>query len=512
MSVPWTIPAAGLAELTRIAELVALKVKPGDLIALRGDLGAGKTTFARGLIRALLGDADAEVPSPTFPLVQTYQTPRLVVAHFDLYRLNGPDDLEEIGFREAIDTGLVVVEWPERAEDALPAERLEITLMAGAEPDERTIAITATGSVQHRLDRLRQIHAFLYGMDTANPDRIDYLQGDASARAYARVVIGGETFVLMDAPRMPDGPAVLNGRAYSQIAHLAEDVTPFVAIGQALERSGIAVPHIHAADLDAGLLLLEDLGDLTFGRALNERHEQAALWLAAVDVLVTLRTKPLPRDLPVPDGRSYRLPRFDRAALDIEIGLILDWYWPAVKGAPCPPDIRAEFMALWSPVLDRMLAEPPGLFLRDFHSPNLFWLPDRAALCSVGVIDFQDALAEHWAYDLASLLQDARVDVVEALEAAGIERYCAAVAQAEPGFDRAAFMAAYAAFGLQRNTRLVGLWVRLLQRDAKPHYLQHMARTWDYVARNLRHPALASLRDWYDRHFPETVRRQPIMR
>ncbi len=548
----WTLADGSLARVETAAALLALKVRRGDVIALRGDLGAGKTTFARALIRALLNDPAAEVPSPTFPLVQAYATERLAVAHFDLYRLNGPDDLEEIGLEDAIAQGLAIVEWPERAEGALPADRIEITFAAGTDPERRNVSVTGLGRTAERVARLVQIDAFL----TAQlPDfsawRVTYLQGDASSRAYARLSQGDEPpvaewategqakppvaewategqakppvaewategqakpqLVLMDAPRMADGPPVLNGQPYSRIAHLAEDIAPFVAIGRALETSGLTVPHIHAADLQNGFILLEDLGDLTFGRALATGHAQAPMWLAAVDVLAALRAAPLPRDLALPDGRSYRLPRFDRAALEIELALILDWYWPAVHGADCPADVRAEFMGLWSPVLDGMLSQPPGIFLRDVHSPNLFWLPDRPALKNVGLIDFQDALAEHWSYDLASLLQDARVDVAPDLERAGLERYCRMVAAAEPDFDQQAFAAAYAAFGLQRNTRLVGLWVRLLKRDGKPQYLQHMPRTWDYVARNLRHPSLGALQAWYDRHFPEAVRKRAIV-
>ena len=512
MKAAWAIADADQGQLELAAQLLALKVRRGDVIALSGDLGAGKTTFARAVIRALLGEPDAEVPSPTFPLVQAYDTPRLSVAHFDLYRLTGPDDLEEIGFADAITQGLALVEWPERAEAALPDDRIEIAFKAASDPERRHIEITGLGEAAARVARLSLIHVFTA---SAVPDlagvRVAYLQGDASSRAYARLTGPSGPRVLMDAPRMPDGPPVRNGQPYSRIAHLAEDVTPFVAIGLALEQAGLSVPHIHAADLDAGLLLLEDLGDLTFGRALATGRDQCRMWLAAVDMLAALRATPLPAELPLPDGKTYRLPRFDRAALEIEIGLILDWYWPAVKGSACPDPVRAEFMGLWSPVLDRMLAAPPGVFLRDVHSPNLFWLPDRAGTQQVGVIDFQDALAEHWSYDLASLLQDARVDVPEALEKAGFERYCTTVAATEPGFDRDSFAMAYAAFGLQRNTRLAGLWVRLLKRDGKPQYLRHMPRTWDYVARNLAHPSLAPLQAWYDQHFPELLRRQTIV-
>ncbi len=502
------------SDLARLAELIALKVQPGDVLALSGDLGAGKTTFARALIRALLDDARAEVPSPTFGIVQPYATPRLTVAHFDLYRLSGPDDLAEVGFDDAVRTGLAVVEWPERAASALPDDRLDIALGVEPDADLRTVTLTAHGSFVARLERLTAIATFLANSlpGGPSPSQIAYLQGDASVRAYARITdADGTRFVLMDAPRTADGPPVHDGRPYSRIAHLAEDVRPFVAIGSALAVEGFAVPHIHAGDLDAGLLLLEDLGDLTFGRALAAGLPQAPMWAAAVDVLLALRRSPLPAKLPLPDGTSYQLPRFDRAALEIELGLILDWYWPEVKGEPAPASIRAEFMGLWSPILDRLLTGSPGLFLRDFHSPNLFWLPDRPLGRQVGIIDFQDALAEPWALDLVSLLEDARVDVPLALETVERERYMAEVAAREPDFDRGPFLATYAAFGAQRNTRLIGLWVRLLRRDGKPGYLSHMPRTWDYLARNLAHPDLAELRAWYGQHFPEAVRNRAIL-
>ncbi|MGD9802453.1 MAG: tRNA (adenosine(37)-N6)-threonylcarbamoyltransferase complex ATPase subunit type 1 TsaE [Hyphomicrobiaceae bacterium] len=512
MSDAWRLAGLDLASVTRVAELIALKLRIGDVILLRGDLGAGKTTFARALIRALLADADAEVPSPTFPIVQPYESSRLGLAHFDLYRIADADELAEIGFEDALVNGAVIVEWPERAEDVMPADRLEISFDAATAPDQRTLTLHATGSWVARIARLRLIDDFLASAMPSGEriQRVAYLQGDASTRAYARVYGRDASYVLMDAPRMPDGPPIANGLPYSRIAHLAEDVRPFVAIGRALVAKGTPAPTIHATDLDHGLLLLEDLGDLTFGRALEVGVPLDQIWPAAVDLLIRLRQSPLPSTLPLPDGTTYRLPRFDRAALEIEIDLILDWYWPEVKGEAPPDAVRREFRALWSPLIDRLLNEPPGVFLRDFHSPNLFWLPDRAPRSQVAVIDFQDALAESWALDLVSLLQDARVDVPAALEAAELDRYIQEVTRIEPHFAAERFRATYATFGAQRNTRLIGLWVRLLRRDGKPGYLRHMPRTWDYLERNLAHPDLAILRAWYDYHFPAEIRRAPI--
>ena len=511
MTVEWTsvLDEAGVA---RLAELLALKIAPGDLIALNGDLGAGKTTLARALIAALLSDGSAEVPSPTFSLHQSYTARRLTVAHFDLYRLSGADEARELGFEDAMAEGAVVVEWPQRAAGLLPESRFEVVLAETIDPGLRSVTLRGLGSAAQRAARVGEIMDFLQRQpEQAGGMRIRYLQGDASTRSYARLHGDGRTALLMDAPRQPDGAPIRDGKSYSRIAHLAEDmVRPFVAISSVLRGTGLSAPAVIAADLDKGLLLVEDLGDSVFGPALAAGASQAELWRAATDALVRLRGVPVPSTLPLPDGSAYTLPRRDRAAFEIEIELLLDWLWPEIKGGPAPADVRAEFRDLWAPVLDRLLALPGGWFLRDFHSPNLLWLPEREGVARVGIIDFQDALNEHPAFDLASLLQDARITIPEGLERELFAHYCAQLHAREPGFDRDGFATAYADFGAQRNTRLLGLWVRLLRRDGKPGYMQHMPRTWGYLQRNLRSAELAPLAAWYDRHFPASVRKQAL--
>ncbi len=496
----------------RLAELLALNLRRGDVIALSGELGAGKTTLARALIGALLRTRGAEVPSPTFSLHQTYATPRLMLSHFDFYRLSGAEEAAELGFEDAAGEGAVIVEWPERAAALLPASRIEVSFAEAASPGARLVTVRGLGEAAARVARIGELMAFLDAQPAWAGAHVAYLQGDASTRCYARLSQGGRSVLLMDAPQQPDGPPIRDGKSYSRIACLAEDmVRPFVAIGAVLRGAGLSAPGVVAADLDKGLLLVEDLGDRLFGSEMAAGTSQAPMWRAAVDALVELRRVPVPRSFPLPDGRSYSLPRRDRAAFEIEIELLLDWLWPELKGEPAPQTVRAEFREVWQPVLDRLLALPGGWFLRDYHSPNLIWLPEREGAARVGILDFQDALEEHFAFDLVSLLQDARVDVSEALERGLFDNYCAQVAAREPAFDRARFAAAYADFGAQRNTRLLGLWARLLRRDGKPHYLQHMPRTWGYLARNLRAVTLAPLADWYERHFPASVRSRRIL-
>ncbi len=499
------------SELARLAEEIAFAVRPGDCLLLQGDLGAGKTTLARAIIRALLGDDAAEIPSPTFTILQTYDAPRMSVAHFDLYRLGDPSEVEELGLADTLLTGIALIEWPERAGGRLPEDYLRIGLADTGNETTRTVTLSGSPSWSLRIERLIAMRAVIRAAGwTHDGTRLAYFQGDASPRRYARLMRPAPqplSAIVMDAPRMPDGPPIRDGLPYSRIAHLAEDVRPFVAVANALSAAGISTPHIDAHDLARGLLVVEDLGTGVFGDELRRGADQPALWQAAVDVLAHLRGVPLPPALPLPDGTSYSLPPYDASALAIETELIVDWYWLASKGSPIPADARAEFTGLWAPILARLADLPRRWVLRDYHSPNLIWRPERKGLENVGVIDFQDALAGPAEYDLVSLLQDARLDVPPELEARLLTHYCAAVTGTEAGgFDREAFAFAYAALGAQRNTKIAGIFTRLARRDGKPQYLAHLPRIWRYLARDLAHPELAKLAAWYDRHFPSGER------
>jgi N-acetylmuramate 1-kinase len=513
MTATHTIPGVRESELARLAEDIAFAARPGDLIALRGELGAGKTTLARAIIHAFGSDECEEIPSPTFTLVQTYATRRMPVAHFDLYRLNAPSEIDELGLDLALKQGVALVEWPERAGRALPASRLEILLEdeSGKTEDSATRRVSLAGQRDWatRLARLVAMRNLLTsnGMES-EACALSYLQGDASVRRYARLTSQGAIgAILMDWARQPDGPAIRNGLPYSRIAHLAEDVRPFVAVAAALRASGLSVPQIYAQDLEQGFLLIEDLGDRVFGHEVETGAvDQAGLWRVAAQTLAELSGVVPPATLPVGDGSMHRLPEYDRGALSIEVELLLDWYWPALHGSSVPEDARAQFVSLWGAVFDRLAVMPAGWVLRDYHSPNLLWLPEREGIARVGVIDFQDAMRGPPAYDLVSLLQDARVDVAPELEAAVFDHYCAAVAGRQTGFDRDAFAFAYAALGAQRNTKIIGIFARLAKRDSKPAYLRHIPRLWRYLERDLAHPELASLKRWYDCHLAAETR------
>jgi N-acetylmuramate 1-kinase len=512
MQTPVTLTNLSEPELLRLAEELAFALMPGDAVALEGDLGAGKTTFARGLISALSNGAISEVPSPTFTLVQTYETRRFEVAHFDLYRLTGANELGELGLDLALKRGIAIIEWPSRAADHLPRDRITVTLSDSGAPDARDVVLTGTGSAAPRVARLGDIRDFVkaHGWDGATT-RFSFLQGDASPRRYARLCKpDGTRAVLMDAPRQPDGPPIRDGKSYGQIAHLAEDVSSFIAVANALSNSGFSSPGIYAHDMQRGFLLIEDLGDRVFGPEVLRGGDQAALWTRGTDTLLALRQHRPPAKLPLPDGSTHTLPLLDRGNMQMEVELLVDWYWPAQFDTAIPAPARAEFLNLWNDLFTRILESPKGWLLRDYHSPNLLALDARPPPRDVGIIDFQDALLGPEAYDLVSLLQDARVDVPATLERTLLDRYCKAAPAIEPGFDESQFRFAYAALGAQRNTKILGIFARLAKRDGKRQYLAHIPRIWGYLARDLTHPELAGLRSWYDEHLPAAVRSREL--
>jgi hypothetical protein len=501
-----TFPVA-LGNETATANLMAdlaLLIGPGDVITLSGDLGAGKTAAARALIRYLASDDSVEVPSPTFTLAQSYDLPAFPLVHADLYRINDATELEEIGLSPLPEGAVALIEWPERAPSALPHDRIDIALnhRPALGSTARAAEISGYGKGAAQVARLKALRQFLADAGFADAKR-QRMPGDASIRSYARLIRDDGVVILMNSPRRPDGPATYDGNTYSAAVHLAEDVKPFVAIDNGLRARGLSAPSIHHADLDAGFLITEDFGSEGFiegdpPRPIAERYE------AAVDVLVALHREPLPEVLPLAPHITYAIPAFDIDAMLVEIGLMLEWYLPD-RGAEPANERRAEFVTAWRDLLGKAAAMPKTWVMRDFHSPNLIWLGERSGISKVGIIDFQDAVLGPAAYDLVSLLQDARIDVPEPLELALLTRYIKARHAVDDSFDPAGFAEIYAIMSAQRNTRLLGTFARLNRRDGKPQYLRHQPRIWTYLSRSLAHPVLSGLREWYSANVPPPV-------
>ena len=313
--------------------------------------------------------------------------------------------------------------------------------------------------------RAARLAAFLAGAGR-DAGGLAPLAGDASNRRYLRLSDSRGLAVVMDAP--PDR---------------GEDVRPFLAVTEALRARGLSAPAVLAADPDAGLLLLEDLGDALYASVAAQAGE-GLLYGAAVDLLAGALGDP-------PDW----LAPYDEAALAAEARLLAEWYLPGA-GAAAGRGMTADFLGLLAEALGPVAQDRSAFVLRDCHAENLIWLPERSGAARVGLLDYQDALAGHPAYDLVSLMEDARRDTAPDLRAAMLARFLAR----RPDLDPEAFRAACAVLGAQRNLKIVGIFARLARRDAKPRYLGLIPRVWGHLMRDLEHPALAPLAAWMARN------------
>jgi N-acetylmuramate 1-kinase len=498
----WSIDLADERATEALAHEIADLVRADDVVTLSGDLGAGKTTFARAMIRKLVDDPALEVPSPTFTLMQVYSALPFQIVHADLYRIEQPDELAELGWEEAAEGALVLVEWPERAGDQLALDRLDIAFHLDLQEKSasfRRAVLGGYGGFAERLKRAKAIHTLLESSGWAGADRT-FMQGDASTRAYERLMKPGQPpAILMISPSHPDGPTIRYGKSYGAIAHLAENITPFLAVDRSLRAHGFSAPEIYASDAETGLAIIEDLGSEFI---VNAQEPIAERYTEAVDVLARLHQLDLAAELPTGTGGTYRIPVYDFDALIIEVELLLEWYAPHVARVALASGTRATFANLWRGILGETIADKHTWTLRDYHSPNLLWLPHREGIAQIGIIDFQDCVLGHPAYDVVALLQDARVTVSDELELKLLSHYARARRLADPAFDMAGFARAYAILGAQRATKILGIFARLDKRDRKPHYLAHLPRVEAYLRKGLSHPALAGLKVWYEANLP----------
>ena len=476
------------AATQRLAGDIAARLAPGDVIALSGGLGAGKTSFARALLRALAGIADLEVPSPTFTLTQTYAVGGLTVTHADLYRVTDPAELDELGLAEAAEEGAVLVEWPEHAGSRLPEARLTIALaIAGS---GRVAEMTGAPAIVGRMARGLAARDVLDRAGFAGARRCR-LAGDASARIYERVVSGEASAILMDWP--PGAQLAVND---PRRKFRARDVTTFIAVDAALHAAGLSAPEILAADTERGFLVLEDFGDervAVDGAPIDERYA------VAIDALAALHAAPRPQVLPLAAGAAHRLSLLSGEVLLAELDLFADWYVPHVRGAPLAADARAELTLLWRSLDERLLRSEQSWVLFDVQSVNLLWLPARSGIARVGFIDFQDMFVGPSSYDVASLCFDARVDVPAPLAAGLLDRYIAARRAVDASFATDSFRDAFAIAAALRTMKNMGAFARLAE-TGKPQYLRHLERLSRYLSTALSRPVLSPLALWYERH------------
>ena len=342
--------------------------------------------------------------------------------------------------------------------------------------------------------------------------RREPLAGDASTRRYERLhpASGGASLIFMDQPpaaeTAPCPPlATAAERAalgYNALARLAAGrIEAFIACAAWLRGQGLSAPRVFAAQPAAGLAVLEDLGDDLYARLTEAGADEAPLYEAAIDALAVLHAARPPAELAF-DGVRWPLLTYDGLALKTGGDLLPEWLPRFVPGTGLDADAPAEWEAVWAPVRARGEAGATVFCHRDYHAENLIWLAGRAGPARVGMIDFQDALVAHPAWDLSMLLHDARRDVSAALESAALRRYF----DLHPHTDRDLFLADYHALGALNVCRIIGLFARLVARDGRPKYAAFLPRLWGYLDRCLQGPAPAGLAAWLERHVPADVR------
>jgi N-acetylmuramate 1-kinase len=337
------------------------------------------------------------------------------------------------------------------------------------------------------------------------------LPGDASTRHYIRLHLGERTAMLMDQPQGAEAPLAApraspeerRAFGYNALARLAgADCARFVAAARYLRGRGLAAPDVYAADMAHGFLLLEDLGNDLYTDVLADNGDERPLYEAAIEALVRLHTEAAPAEL----ASGKPLYAYDETVQVAEVDLLTEWFVPAATGRPADSSQVQEHRALWCKALQNLNRETAVFVHRDYHAQNLLWRSGQDGLARVGVIDFQDALAGSPAYDLVSLLEDARRDVAPDLAEAMTALYLARARVNGAKLDPDGFRASAATLAAQRNAKIIGIFARLAKRDGKPRYLAHLPRVWRYMERDLSHPSLASLRAWYDRVIPRETR------
>jgi len=359
------------------------------------------------------------------------------------------------------------------------------------------------------MSREEQMHEFLaangWGDAAVTP-----IPGDASTRRYFRLASPARKALLMDQPQgaeTPTAPADVSAEArralgYNAVARLAgADVGRFAEVAQYLRDRGLSAPDIQAVDTARGFMVIEDLGDALFADVLADGGDEATLYKNAMEVLAKIHAEPAPASV-----GNKPLFAYDDVALLAEIDLLTEWYLPYALERAATADEIAEHRGLWQAALAGIAASPRVFVHRDYHAQNLLWLPQRSGAARTGLIDFQDAVAGSRAYDLISLLEDARRDVDPMVAKAALRHYLDTMQAQGTPVDENAFAAERAAMAAQRNAKIVGIFARLFRRDGKPRYLALLPRVWGHLTGDLAHPSLAPLRAWYDHTIPHQTR------
>jgi tRNA threonylcarbamoyl adenosine modification protein YjeE len=464
------LPLPDLATTEALAYKLAPLLRRGDMLALQGDLGAGKTAFARPLLRAL--GVTGEVPSPAYTLVQHYETAAFPVYHFDLYRLKDASELDELGWDDAMADGVMLVEWPEHAGNRLPDNRLTLRFALNGEA-ERQCALEGHGGWAEReqlerVGRAAEIAGFLaeagWGIAATEP-----IEADFSSRRYERLHrADGQTSILMD-------------------ADANQRTSQFVALAWLLRSLDFSAPEIFAARPLRSLALMEDLGDANIGHLLDEHVQAAPFYLRAAAVLARLHQNFAPAM-----AQHIDIPHFTGELFATRAEKFLDCYVPFELRREASEQERHSFRAAWLEALKPVKILPQTLMLRDFMPDNAMDLAKRDGWRALGLLDFQDAGIGPIAYDLASFCEVVRRDGGDKFLIPSINHY---YERAHPACSLKALQNGCRILSAQRHTRILGILADPAQKN-RERKLAFLPRTRAYLAQLLQDEALRPVQAW----------------
>ena len=491
----YTITTCSEEETASLAQKMAEWMCVGDVIRLSGDLGAGKSVFARGLIHGL--GHQGSVPSPTFTIISPYDQTRLPVLHMDAYRLEDADELAALDIDPWREHGVLIVEWPEKVAEAFPPDAPDVldyywptmdnagtlSVFINERAVGREIKFQASDAWFRRLARvfpelkremseegrsvfLKQQSMEGFPLSKASP-------GDWSGRSYWRVETDKDSMILMDAP-----PPL-------------EEVPPIPYLTNYYANLGIRVPQVSAVDEKKGYMLVEDFGQDTLIDAV-QKGEDPTPWLrAAVDVLLVMAN-----NLP-PEGRTATA-----TDLWLEVARFTDHTLPLIKGHATAPEDRAAFHTLLKPIIDELLALPQVSVHWDFHANNFLPLGEEASLESFGLIDFQDTHTGPLFYDLATIVKNDRLPIGPDLEKELVTRYCTGLSGSQHFEEKEAWRLIHLIV-MQRTFKIIGGACKLSRQTGRTDILSLMPRLQKMLDFAFEEPALAEIAQWFGRMVPD---------
>ena len=475
-----------LNELDAFVKYITPIFEKGDLLALNGEIGSGKTTLTKHLINYLTATRIDEINSPTFNLCQTYSNEDLIISHYDFYRLDYLQEIEELDINDSIKNNFTIIEWANKFSSILPKDHIEIQI--DNKSDKREYKILFHGEYAKKIAGHKNRLSFLSNSNL-NIKKITNMRGDASKRKYYRVNDGTETFVLMDA--LEDS---INKTATSKT------ITDFIIFRQYLEDIGLRVPKIYEFDIQKQLILEEDLGLTTYDELYSKLSFQDLINPAIESLLILVHSNY--KNINDLDGKAFKPQNFDEKVFINESKIFIDYYWPYVKNSICPEEEKYEFLSIIEKIYSD-LSTDKTLVLRDYHSPNLHYLQNEKGHKKCALIDFQDALLGHPLYDLVSLAQDARFTISEDQERYIIDTFKDKFLFNDFQLSKSSFNEQYKILAIQRSLKILGIFARLSLLEGKNNYIIHMPRVLNYIRRSMDCSLLNNLTHWLKINFKD---------